>query len=71
MKNTDIVFECHKCGHLFFTSKNTLKEKLITLMERDCPNCGREGYRNWILLREGNYDKEYGKQFEWINTNDL
>lgn len=59
MEKPDIVFECRKCGHLFFTDKNELKEKLVTLMEKNCPNCGEEGHRNWILLGQGNYSKEY------------
>jgi len=58
-KLSDIVFECKKCEHLLFVDKKELGEKLVTLIKRDCPNCGREGERNWVLLREGNYDSEY------------
>ena len=61
MEKTDIVFECRKCNHLLFVDKDKLQKKLLTLIKRDCPNCGREGERNWILLRDGNYDKEYGE----------
>lgn len=60
MKYPDVVFECYKCGHLFFVSKSELQKKVITLLKRECPNCGREGERTWILSREGNYSKEFG-----------
>jgi hypothetical protein len=33
-------------------------------MDMDCPNCGEEGYENWILARMGNYEEEYGDRKE-------
>jgi predicted RNA-binding Zn-ribbon protein involved in translation (DUF1610 family) len=47
-----VVFECRKCGHLLFTDKID-KTSLQRIMEFDCPDCGEEGYTNWILLRMG------------------
>jgi len=58
--NTDIVFRCRKCGHLLFVSNfNINKAEEISGMS--CPKCGEEGYGNWVLLRIGNYEKEYGE----------
>lgn len=58
-KDTDIVFTCSKCGHLLFVSTITF-EKFKEIMDKDCSNCGEEGYENWVLSRTGNYDREYG-----------
>lgn len=57
----DIVFTCMKCGHLLFVSDISF-EKLVNIMNKDCPTCGEEGYENWILSRTGNFDEEYGEQ---------
>lgn len=59
MKNKYIVFQCRKCKHLLFV-KNISVEKLEEVSKLDCPECGEEGYENWILVRSGNYEKEYG-----------
>jgi transcription elongation factor Elf1 len=61
MKYKEIVFGCHKCGHLLFVADTSIKH-LIEIMQTDCPNCGEEGYENWLMLRAGNYDKEYGSE---------
>jgi DNA-directed RNA polymerase subunit M/transcription elongation factor TFIIS len=58
MKN-QVVFQCKKCEHLLFVEKID-KEKLQEIMNLDCPNCGEESYGNWILLKMGNYEEEYG-----------
>jgi len=63
MKYTDIVFSCRKCGHLLFVGNSQINPKeLISITKDDCIGCGEEGYENWILVREGNFDKEYGKE---------
>jgi hypothetical protein len=63
IKYTDIIFSCRKCGHLLFVDyKNINPKYLIDISERDCPNCGEEGYENWVLVRAGNYNKEYGSK---------
>ena len=59
--DTDVVFMCRKCGHLLFVTTITL-EKFGEVSEMDCPNCGEEGYENWILSRTDSYDKEYGDE---------
>jgi len=56
MKKHDLVFICRKCEHNLFIEK----EKFIKKCDLpDCPNCGEEGYKNWIFAREGNYNEEY------------
>ena len=55
----DLVFTCRKCGHLLYVPKERM-DKIESLPEYDCPECGEEGYENWILSRSGNYDKEFG-----------
>ena len=55
----DLVFECKKCSHLLYVSKDKM-DKIESLPEYDCPECGEEGYLNWILSHSGNYGKDYG-----------
>jgi len=45
MKN--IYFKCKKCGHLVYT--NEIK-KFYNLPEMECPECGEEGFENWIVI---------------------
>ena len=46
-----IVFECRKCGHqLYMDAYNISWKHFKKLAEKDCPQCGEEGYENWILL---------------------
>lgn len=62
-KNNDLVFACLKCGHLRFiqgTPEEKIK-KISTLNKKDCPECGEEGYENWVYVRTGNYEKEFGE----------
>lgn len=61
MKNNQVVFQCKKCDQLLFIKKLN-KKKLKEIMELECPNCGEEGYSNWILLKMGNYEAEYGSE---------
>jgi predicted RNA-binding Zn-ribbon protein involved in translation (DUF1610 family) len=60
MEKKDIVFICRKCEHMLYV-ENISVEKLKQVSEYDCPNCGEEGFENWILSRLGNYDYEMGK----------
>jgi transcription elongation factor Elf1 len=62
-KNKQVVFKCRKCGHFLFVGDISLTrfEKIANM---DCPDCGEEGYENWILSRLGNYEEEYGKKDE-------
>jgi predicted SprT family Zn-dependent metalloprotease len=55
----DLVFQCRKCEHLLYVSKEKM-DKIESLPEYDCPECGEEGYLNWILSHSGNYEKDYG-----------
>lgn len=59
-KYTDIIFKCRKCNHHLFIDNCVISgESLAKLSNKDCPNCGEEGFENWILSREGNYEEEY------------
>jgi transcription elongation factor Elf1 len=60
MENRDVVFTCRKCEHLLFVEDPDLK-KLEEISKMDCPDCGEDGYKNWILTRLGNYNEEYGE----------
>ena len=60
---TDIVFQCRKCDHLLFLDNSeVISDALVGITKEDCPSCGEEGYGNWILLRQGNYKKEYRRE---------
>ena len=59
--DNQVVFQCSKCGHLLFV-EDTSKTKLEKIMNTDCPDCGEEAYGNWVLLRMGNYEEEYGEE---------
>lgn len=49
-----IVFQCRKCEHqLYVEQGNGFAEdifKIQRIANKECPNCGEEGYANWILL---------------------
>ncbi len=56
MKKPNWIFKCNKCSHQVYVDK---KDTQI-MLKKDCPECGEEAFENWILIGEGNYDKEYG-----------
>ncbi|QAS18704.1 hypothetical protein [Bacillus licheniformis] len=59
----EVVFFCRKCNHHLF-AKNPTINKLNIISEMDCPNCGEEGYHNWILSHIG--DSEIEKEnYNW------
>ena len=44
------VFKCAKCEHnLYVEEVQNFGVKLAKIAEMPCPNCGEEGYENWIL----------------------
>jgi len=53
----DLILQCHKCYHKLYVSEITL-EKFKEILNKDCPNCGEEGYENWILYGVGNYERD-------------
>lgn len=58
----DLVFRCLKCGHLLFIG-GTPKEiihKIATLDDYECDECGEQREENWVYVRTGDFDKEYG-----------
>jgi len=57
MEKPEFIFKCRKCNHYIYVDK----PKVAKLLKKDCPNCGEERYGLWILIGEGNYDKEYKK----------
>ena len=45
-----IVFSCKKCGHnLYLENTDDLSRNLRKLSVKDCPECGEDGYCNWVL----------------------
>jgi len=46
----DLIFECKKCGHNLYVSKDL--KKIQKLLKLDCPNCGEDG-AIWTLIGEG------------------
>lgn len=51
-KNPDYVFECNKCTHNLYVTK----EKIQKMINKDCPECGEE-FPTFTLIGEGNFDK--------------
>lgn len=50
---TRIVFECRKCEHrvcLDYKSGDGLWRGFQRLLVMDCPECGEEPERNWMLI---------------------
>ena len=61
----DLVFICKKCRrHLLFISGTPSEKvkKIASLNNIECANCGEEGNENWIFVRTGNYEKEFGSK---------
>lgn len=45
-----VVFECRKCGHnLYVENTENLFKELGKVSNLDCPSCGEEPDRNWML----------------------
>lgn len=53
MSKPEWIFECSKCQHNIYVDKPKLKK----LLKTDCPECGEEAARNWILVDEGEFSK--------------
>lgn len=54
----DFIFQCRKCEHLLYVDK----QKFLKNCELpDCLECGEEADENWVFIKEGNFDKEFGK----------
>ena len=58
-QDKDLIFKCRKCEHHLYVCDKKIK-KIRSLSETDCPECGEEGYENWIFAGKGNYDRMYG-----------
>jgi len=50
----DLIFECSKCGKEMYVDKTEM-DKIVSLSTFDCPECGEEGYKNWIFVGEGDF----------------
>ena len=64
--NKDLVFMCLKCGHLLFitgTASEKVK-KISRLDDYECDECGEQREENWVYVRTGDYQKEYGKKVQ-------
>lgn len=47
-----LVLICKKCGHRVYVEAGpheSLFNKLASMPEYDCPNCGESGYENWLI----------------------
>jgi ribosomal protein L37E len=62
------VFICRKCDHNLYAEETPdFGEKLGKIAVMDCPNCGEEGYDNWILsCRKREFSEEKNKQGHWV-----
>lgn len=60
-KELSVVVQCRKCGHLLYNTGIDDHEKLIkkikTIEKVECPNCGEEGYMNWLLRGIDDWNK--------------
>lgn len=45
-----LVLKCRKCGHELYIDANYFQiKKFAKIPETDCPECGEEGYENWLM----------------------
>jgi hypothetical protein len=60
----EYIFGCKKCEHVLYINK--FYEKTISnLPNTHCPNCGEEGYLNWIAMGEGDFADYEGEKIEF------
>ncbi len=52
----DYVFICSKCNHYLY--KEILDEE-HNVSDINCPNCGEEGYENWIFSGFGKFELDF------------
>lgn len=62
MNKEYLIFECRKCGHNLYVSKDNMIQ-IVNLPDYSCPECGEEGDGNWIIIGDGNFE-EYKKEIE-------
>jgi hypothetical protein len=59
----EYIFSCKKCQHRIYVGK--FKERKISqLPDYNCPNCGEEGYLNWISEGEGDFADFEGEKID-------
>ncbi len=63
----DYIFMCKKCEHQLYVNKFA-ERKLSTLPDFHCPECGEEGYLNWIMMGEGDFADFEGEKIEEEDT---
>lgn len=51
----DLIVKCRKCGHNVYVTPTF--EKISSMVDYDCPECGEEGGLNWIIEGTGDFDK--------------
>lgn len=53
-----VVCQCRKCGHLLYiTIDDKIFDDIKKIEKTDCPNCGEQGYENWVLRGIDNWLK--------------
>lgn len=45
-----LLFKCKKCEHNLYIPMEEAIDTMSSLSDCDCPNCGEEGYENWIFV---------------------
>ena len=59
MKQPDLVVVCKKCEHQLYVPYKKVEDFIYNPEDYDCPNCGENGFENWVLSRSGDYDEEH------------
>lgn len=54
----DIIIQCNKCTHLVYINKKKFINNIGKIPSWNCPECGEEGYLNWIIYGEGNLNEK-------------
>ena len=55
----ELIIKCRKCHHHVYVTNPTL-DKVAEMPEYECPECGEEGYENWVIMGKGSFDEDYG-----------
>ncbi|WP_339193947.1 hypothetical protein MKY95_19310 [Paenibacillus sp. FSL P4-0176] len=59
----EVIFECRKCEHNLFAESIDLK-LIDRISKMNCPNCGEDAERNWILVGLGDSETQEN-EYNW------